>query len=62
MKRLLTDQKLREELRTKGLERAAQFRWSVTAEQVLNCFQELAGMGLRRLLCYCSALPVLLFV
>jgi glycosyltransferase involved in cell wall biosynthesis len=47
MKRLLMDSQIREEFRTKGLARAAQFRWNATAEQIWNCYKELAEMGFR---------------
>ncbi|MCX8082788.1 MAG: glycosyltransferase family 4 protein [bacterium] len=40
MERLLTDEKLREQLRTKGLERAKQFTWEKTARETLKVYEE----------------------
>ena len=40
MHRVLTDAPLREELRTKGLERARQFTWERTARETVAVYQE----------------------
>ena len=40
MHRVLTDRDLREDLRRRGLERAAQFTWRQTAEQVSAVLDE----------------------
>lgn len=40
MERLLLDEKLREELKIKGLERAKQFTWEKTARETLKVYEE----------------------
>jgi len=41
VQRLLHDERLRENLRVRGLQRAAQFRWEETAEQTLRLYRSL---------------------
>ena len=44
IERLLSDEKLRDDMTKKGLERAKSFRWSDTARKMLDIFNEaLAG-------------------
>lgn len=45
VRRVVEDSSLREELRRKGLERAKQFSWDITAEHTLKVLQEAAQEG-----------------
>ena len=44
MARLLRDDELRAGARKRGLERAAEFRWELTARATLRCYEELAAL------------------
>jgi glycosyltransferase involved in cell wall biosynthesis len=41
---LLNDADLRADLRTRGLQRAARFTWSTTAERTLRAYEDAAGL------------------
>ena len=46
MRRVLTDERLREEMQIKGLERAKQFTWGRAAAMTLEVYHSLLGRGL----------------
>jgi glycosyltransferase involved in cell wall biosynthesis len=43
MRRVLTDDKLRDDMVRKGLEQAKRFSWEKTAEQTLEVYNKVAG-------------------
>jgi glycosyltransferase involved in cell wall biosynthesis len=47
MRRLLRDERLRDERRRQGLERSARYSWSETARRTLDCYRALSD-GKRR--------------
>lgn len=47
MQRLLTDGELQQDLRQKGLERAATFTWERTARETLQLYRDVAGAAVR---------------
>jgi glycosyltransferase involved in cell wall biosynthesis len=47
MHRVLTDERLRRELRKKGLDRARQFSWKQAAERVLDIYGQVGAAGAR---------------